>query len=135
MAMIKCKECDKEMSDHAKACPHCGYENDITFCPECDKQLSSKAVLCPNCGYSIKNYYSSDTSSGSNSNGEWYGVSILSLIFSFFPITSIISLVLAVVVLNLNKGKHNAAKEVATAALIFSCLIIFVYLLASYLEY
>ena len=29
MAMIKCKECEKEMSDHAKICPHCG--SDKTF--------------------------------------------------------------------------------------------------------
>jgi hypothetical protein len=29
MALIKCYECDKEMSDKAKACPHCGapHEN------------------------------------------------------------------------------------------------------------
>lgn len=26
MALIKCKECDKEVSDKAKACPHCGAE-------------------------------------------------------------------------------------------------------------
>lgn len=54
MALIKCKECGKEMSDHAKQCPHCGCDNNIMFCPECDKQLSSKASLCPNCGCPIK---------------------------------------------------------------------------------
>lgn len=31
MAMIKCKECGKEMSDRANMCPNCGCENDITF--------------------------------------------------------------------------------------------------------
>ena len=25
MALINCKECGKEISDMAKACPHCGY--------------------------------------------------------------------------------------------------------------
>ena len=25
MALIKCKECNKEISDTAKMCPHCGY--------------------------------------------------------------------------------------------------------------
>ena len=54
MALIKCNECGKEMSDHAKQCPHCGCDNNIMFCPECDKQLSSKASLCPNCGCPIK---------------------------------------------------------------------------------
>lgn len=27
MALIKCKECGKEMSDTVKKCPHCGYVN------------------------------------------------------------------------------------------------------------
>lgn len=26
MALIKCSECGKEISDKAKVCPHCGYE-------------------------------------------------------------------------------------------------------------
>ena len=26
MALIKCPECGKEISDKAKACPECGYE-------------------------------------------------------------------------------------------------------------
>lgn len=26
MALIKCKECNKEVSDTAKTCPHCGYK-------------------------------------------------------------------------------------------------------------
>ncbi|QKS70137.1 zinc ribbon domain-containing protein [Paenalkalicoccus suaedae] len=25
MALISCPECDRSISDHAKACPHCGY--------------------------------------------------------------------------------------------------------------
>ena len=25
MALIKCPECDLQVSDHAIACPHCGY--------------------------------------------------------------------------------------------------------------
>ena len=25
MALIKCKECGKEISDSVKSCPHCGY--------------------------------------------------------------------------------------------------------------
>lgn len=26
MALIKCEECKKEISDSAKQCPHCGYK-------------------------------------------------------------------------------------------------------------
>ena len=25
MALIKCPECDKQISDKAESCPHCGY--------------------------------------------------------------------------------------------------------------
>lgn len=48
MALIKCPECGKDMSDKASACPSCG-------CPVFDSnnQMDSKAeakVLCPKCG-------------------------------------------------------------------------------------
>lgn len=26
MALVNCKECNKEISDSAKQCPHCGYK-------------------------------------------------------------------------------------------------------------
>lgn len=122
MAMIKCKECEKEMSDHAKICPHCGYENSIMFCPECDKQLSSKANMCPHCGYAFKNINNGSDSS----KGENYNMALASLICSFFGITSIVSLVLGIIVLNANKGKTNSAKTMATISVIISGVVLFV---------
>lgn len=122
MAMIKCKECEKEMSDHAKICPHCGYENSIMFCPECDKQLSSKANMCPHCGYVFKNINNSSDSS----KGENYNMALASLICSFFGITSIVSLVLGIIVLNANKGKTNSAKTMATISVIISSVFMFI---------
>ena len=54
MALIKCPECGKEISDKAKACPKCG-------CPvneEKDEKKGSKiklvAAKCPNCGSNIE---------------------------------------------------------------------------------
>lgn len=122
MAMIKCKECEKEMSDHAKICPHCGYENSIMFCPECDKQLSSKANMCPHCGYAFKNINNGSDSS----KGENYNMALASLICSFFGITSIVSLVLGIIVLNSNKGKQNSAKTMATISVIISSVFMFI---------
>jgi len=29
MSLIKCKECDKEISDSAESCPHCGGETNL----------------------------------------------------------------------------------------------------------
>lgn len=122
MAMIKCKECEKEMSDHAKICPHCGYENSIMFCPECNKQLSSKANMCPHCGYVFKNINNGSDSS----KGENYNMALASLICSFFGITSIVSLVLGIIVLNANKGKTNSAKTMATISVIISSVFMFI---------
>ena len=122
MAMIKCKECEKEMSDHAKICPHCGYENSIMFCPECDKQLSSKANMCPHCGYAFKNINNGNDSS----KGENYNMALASLICSFFGITSIVSLVLGIIVLNSNKGKQNSARTMATISVIISSVFMFI---------
>ena len=30
MALIECKECKNEISDHAKECPYCGWAVDLT---------------------------------------------------------------------------------------------------------
>ena len=54
MALIKCKECGKEISDKAKVCPHCGFENNLIICPECKKEIKGNVNTCPNCGYEIQ---------------------------------------------------------------------------------
>lgn len=54
MALIKCKECNKEISDKAKQCPHCGFENNIITCPECKKEIENNINTCPNCGFEIQ---------------------------------------------------------------------------------
>ena len=96
MAMIKCKECEKEMSDHAKICPHCGY--------------------------AFKNINNGNDSS----KGENYNMALASLICSFFGITSIVSLILGIIVLNSNKGKQNSAKTMATISVIISSVFMFI---------
>ncbi len=54
MALIKCSECGKEISDKAKQCPHCGFENNIITCPECKKEIENNINTCPNCGFEIQ---------------------------------------------------------------------------------
>ena len=53
MALIKCKECGKEVSSSAKTCPHCGIKLEISSCPECGKKLKGDETICPDCGYPI----------------------------------------------------------------------------------
>lgn len=54
MALIKCNECGKEISDKAKICPHCGFENNLIICPECKKEIKNNVNTCPNCGYEMQ---------------------------------------------------------------------------------
>ena len=51
MALIKCKECGREISGKATTCPHCGcpVEKEIK-CEECGAILSATDEVCPQCG-------------------------------------------------------------------------------------
>lgn len=53
MALIKCPECEKEISSSAKTCPHCGIKLEKVSCPECGKKLKGDETNCPDCGYPI----------------------------------------------------------------------------------
>lgn len=54
MAMIKCNECKKEISDKAPKCPHCGCPNVPKIeCPECKQIIDSTNKVCPNCGVEL----------------------------------------------------------------------------------
>lgn len=46
MALIKCAECGKEMSDSAKMCPHCGFKKENND----KKENSINKMVCPDCG-------------------------------------------------------------------------------------
>lgn len=54
MALIKCKECNKEISSTVKACPHCGFKNDKKTCPECGVVVKQTDKSCPECGYPLE---------------------------------------------------------------------------------
>ena len=54
MALIKCKECNHEISSTAEYCPHCGYKNDVRTCPECGALVKEDDEICKECGYPLK---------------------------------------------------------------------------------
>jgi len=65
MALIKCPECQSEVSDKAKNCPKCGYPIDeiaknepsstgMNICPKCGKIIAGKEK-CPDCGTKMIN--------------------------------------------------------------------------------
>lgn len=56
MAMIKCPKCDKEISDKAVKCVHCGQElieKTNFFCNECGTEIKGNEDICSKCGCPI----------------------------------------------------------------------------------
>ena len=54
MALIKCPECGKEISDKAQDCIHCGYKLNKNFCPECHNAVGDSDSICHSCGYNLR---------------------------------------------------------------------------------
>lgn len=56
MAMIKCPECGRDVSENAPFCPNCGIKisQNIKKCPECGTITLLSNNLCPHCGYPFK---------------------------------------------------------------------------------
>lgn len=56
MALIKCNECGKEISDKTTQCIHCGcpIEKEL-YCNECGKKINKNDKVCKNCGCPLKN--------------------------------------------------------------------------------
>ena len=56
MALIKCPECGKQISDQAEACPKCGCPIEPkTYCPECKKEISTDEAKA------LTEFYKKDT--------------------------------------------------------------------------
>lgn len=65
MALIKCPECNHDVSDSAETCPHCGYKikKGISYCPYCDILKNEKVLMtfsvenneyvCPQCNRAV----------------------------------------------------------------------------------
>ena len=58
MALMKCPECKKDMSDTLNACPHCGFKrvqqpipdaSSNNFCTNCGKPYDKDISHCPYC--------------------------------------------------------------------------------------
>ena len=56
MALIKCSEGGKEISDKARNCIHCGcpIKERKIICVECGQEIEQGKNICMNCGYKIK---------------------------------------------------------------------------------
>lgn len=82
IALVKCPECGKEISDKAKACPNCGAPVAKKFCQHCGEKIDQECVVCPKCGKQvgqlrddkiiINNSVSSSASAAASANAKVY---------------------------------------------------------------
>ncbi len=66
MAVIKCPECEGNISNTAKMCVHCGCK--INVCPECENVWVGENLVCAECGYQVKSEENLDNKEKSQSN-------------------------------------------------------------------
>lgn len=68
MALIKCEECGKMISDKAQKCPQCGCpvtkQDEKIICPECGCEVSKNDTKCTNCGYPIPDFVNTTANQG-----------------------------------------------------------------------
>lgn len=78
MALIKCPNCGKEISNRAATCFGCGYqligepepEYENGKCQDCGQELEEGAMICPNCGCPIKESPKENKTETGNSEAE-----------------------------------------------------------------
>ncbi|MGM9874855.1 MAG: zinc ribbon domain-containing protein [Bacilli bacterium] len=78
MALIKCAECGKEISDKATTCIHCGcpIEKEL-ICNECGNKLNKNDKVCKCCGCPIKSKSKEENSSTSIFTKIWLIICII----------------------------------------------------------
>lgn len=59
MALIKCPECQKEISEQATSCPNCGcpispVKVEQKYCKHCGELIDKDCVICPKCGKQVE---------------------------------------------------------------------------------
>lgn len=111
MALIKCKECGKEISNQAKVCPNCGCPVGTSSAQPTYPQGSPYGATSQRSTYAGQN---KSASAGKNS-----GMSIIAFILSILGCTFIIALILAIVDLTKKDGRK---KGFSIAAVIISCI-------------
>ena len=121
MALIKCKECEKEISDKAETCIHCGYPVEkIVYCGECGNEVSINDRICKECGNPLDNV--GNVKNNSNSNFQKSNISdknnslclsgmivgVISFFIDFWGLVSATGLTLSIIGYNQVKGTSGS---------------------------
>ena len=134
MALIKCKECGKEISDKADHCPHCGYKNPVeqqitevrqnAFPPE----QSANQQQYQNQQYqNQQNYNNGNAETGNNAKNGVFGIlgfvlSIVSLFLALWGTVAITALIFSIIGVVSNSQSKNKMKGFAISGIILSSI-------------
>lgn len=135
MALIKCKDCNNEISDKATTCIHCGCPVEkIMFCGECGKEVSINDRICSECGNPldsnenvsevVKNNVSNQKSDNSTNNLCLSGmiVGIISFFIDFWGLVSATGLTLSIIGYNQVKGTNGSNLNRARIGIVCSSI-------------
>ena len=132
MALIKCNECGKEISDKAKTCIHCGcpIEQEIK-CVECGCILNGKDKICKKCGCPINNKKISNNFSLNNLQNEkntfCLAGLIISIICMFIDFVGLVSATgLTISIIGKSKATNPKDNTYATIGIVLSSIGLFV---------
>ncbi len=123
MALIKCSECGKQVSDLAETCPHCGASNKAyTYCSYCGAK-SVNDNFCTNCGRSmngVNNYqYTTTNQNATNSVALAGGITgICSCFIDPFGLAAVTAIILSSIGLSQVKATGARGKGWAITGLV-----------------
>lgn len=84
-------------------------------CKECGKEISDKAVTCPNCGTPVSNVQNNISQPSSNQPNKNSSLGVVALILSIIGCTFIFGVVLAIIDLCKKDGKKKTCSIIALA--------------------
>lgn len=128
MALIKCDECGKQVSDKASACPHCGAPVEIIKCVECKKTFNKNLKSCPHCGAPVEKEKTKNNNIVNNdkmNESALWGF-ILSIISIFFHLIALFSVFICWDALLQFKNKKEKGEGLAIAGAIISVIMLIV---------
>lgn len=116
MALVKCQECNKEISDQASNCPHCGCPIvSYTYCSNCGANVIN-GNICSNCGKPLNNVKNTmEMNSFALAGGI---LSISSCFIDFIGLNSACGVVLSAIGLSQVKSKKQRGKGWAITGIV-----------------
>ena len=102
MALIKCSECGKEISDKATSCPKCGNpinilnkSNSERICEHCGGSVYDNATTCVHCGKELKENKRVPKKKTNSLASAGFIIGFIAMIIDFFAILGILAVVLS----------------------------------------